>query len=484
MDPRDESHLEPGSRIGAYEIVRRLGAGAFGVVYEALRLPLRKRVALKVLHASASRNENAVARFLREAEAAAQLRHPNVIEVYDCGVEGRAPYLSMEYLEGEALDDRLKRLGKLPLRDVADLMLPIVSGIAAVHERGIVHRDLKPGNIFLARGARGEVPKVLDFGIAKVRESSVELTQSSAMIGTPLYMSPEQVRQSKRVDGRSDLWSLGVILFECITGVRPFAAPTLLEVLERITQGPTPDARALDPSVPPDLDALLRRMMAREVDERVQDVREVGRALLPYASERARLEFLGEFGAIQATAVAPLPLLDRAMAATTASTLSAEVRAVPAKAPPPRKGAALRWTALALVCGAAIAVKVLGSGPPHAATSAVAPRALSPETASRSPPSLLTTDAGPAAPSASPRAPLTTSSPALASPVAARAPSEDAGARRGRQSRRDRTESAPPMSVTGAAPLVISPPTPVTPPMSLQPRSSPGGPTSNGVPNL
>jgi serine/threonine-protein kinase len=331
MQDEAEPPLPPGTDVGSYTIVRRVGAGAFGTVYEAVRQPLRKRVALKVLHATGCRSGDTVARFLREAEAAARLRHPNVIEVYDCGEAGASPYIAMEFLEGEALDERIRRKGRLSLRETADIALPIISAIAAVHGHGIVHRDLKPANIFLTAGPRGEVPKLLDFGIAKVRDARVDLTRSSSMVGTPLYMSPEQARESKHVDERSDVWSLGAILFECLTGERAFGAPTLLEVLERITRANIPRARATAPDLPPELDALLLRMLERDVALRLADVREVGRVLLPYASERPRLDFVQEFGdalpTVEINQAVPLPMSPT----PSAGTLSAEVQSVPGR---------------------------------------------------------------------------------------------------------------------------------------------------------
>ena len=361
-ESQPELTLEAGATFGAYEIVQTIGEGAFGVVYEALRLPLHKRVALKVLKPAVTVHPETIARFFREAEAAAQIQHPNIVEVFDCGEHEGTPFMAMEFLEGEALDHRLKRLKRLTTREAVDTLLPIVSAVAAVHARGIIHRDLKPGNIFISHGPRGEIPKLLDFGIAKVREAAVELTRTTSMLGTPLYMSPEQMRESKHVDVRSDIWSLGVILFECLAGRRPFAGTTLLALIESVTQAPIPSVREFNPGVPEALDALLHRMLDRDLDTRIDDARAVGAALLPHASERVRLDFSDEFGGLAPTVVeAPArPSRDPAppMVGTTLG-LSAKTLPVEPEAPPRRRVSLVAIASLsALVSALAVGVAV------------------------------------------------------------------------------------------------------------------------------
>ena len=219
--------LLAGQVIGPYTIVRHLGSGAFGAVYEAHKRPLDKRIALKLLHKHKALDTSVVARFMQEARAAASLRHPHIVEVDDVGVLDGVPFLAMEFLEGESLAARLTREGPLSIATTLSLMLPIFSAVAAVHDRGIVHRDLKPENIHLWKPFAGRVhPKLLDFGIAKVREGQQgqSLTQMGAIMGTPAYMSAEQWGGSKNATAASDQWALGAILFECLTGRLPFEA--------------------------------------------------------------------------------------------------------------------------------------------------------------------------------------------------------------------------------------------------------------------
>jgi serine/threonine-protein kinase len=274
--------LEKGHQFGSYEIVRLLGKGAFGAVYEALRQPLKKRTALKVLHSEFVRHQEVVARFLQEAETVAQLDHPHIVGVFDVGVHAGVPFIAMEFLDGEPLANRIEREGKLTATTAIDLMLAVFSAVSTVHEKGIIHRDLKPDNIFLARPATGGVqPKLLDFGIAKVRDASKALTRTNAVLGTPFYMSPEQAEESKNISNAADQWSLSVILFEAITGNKAFDGDSLLSLLNSICFHPTPDPRTHDPSIPPVLASALMRAMSKKAADRFPSVRDFGRAILP-----------------------------------------------------------------------------------------------------------------------------------------------------------------------------------------------------------
>jgi serine/threonine protein kinase len=287
VDPASSTvdDLAPGTLFGGYEIVRKLGTGAFGAVYEALRLPLRKRTALKVLHREFVRYPDVLKRFLREAEIVAQMEHPHIVGVYDLGVHEGQPYIAMEFLDGETLADRLEREGVIPAAEAVDVMLAVMSAAASVHERAVVHRDLKPDNIFLARTATRSIqPKLLDFGVVKVREASGAMTMTRAMVGTPSYMSPEQAREARDVDAPSDQWSLAVILFECLTGKCPFRGDNLLDILNAITTGPIPRLREVSPTMPAGLEAVLSRAMQRDPAARWPSVRAFGEALRPFAS--------------------------------------------------------------------------------------------------------------------------------------------------------------------------------------------------------
>ncbi|MFO0653060.1 MAG: protein kinase [Polyangiales bacterium] len=305
----DDEALAPGSYFGSYQIVKVLGQGAFGVVYEALRQPLGKRVALKVLRRQLVSQQEVLQRFLREAQTTAQIQHPHIVDTFDIGEHGGAPYIAMEFIEGEPLSSRLKRDKRLAPTLSVDIMLAVLSAMTMVHERGVVHRDLKPENIFLMRTRGGNVhPKVLDFGIAKVsqNESDMVLTRTTALLGTPYYMSPEQARESKHIDARSDQWALGVILYECVTGRRPFVGSSLLDLLNRIATADYVAPSSLAPDVTPELEAVITKMLQRDPFERFADTRAVGLALLPFGSDAARAHWADEFNGRMSSAP-PLP---------------------------------------------------------------------------------------------------------------------------------------------------------------------------------
>jgi serine/threonine-protein kinase len=202
---------------GKYELLRRLGAGGMGVVYEAVNALTGRRVAVKLLLGNAI-NAHVRQRLLQEARAAARIQHPNVVDVLDVAVDPDAgPFLVMELLDGESLEDRLVRDGALSFGEVASLLRPVAEALQLAHDAGIVHRDIKPSNIFLHTDARGEVtPKLVDFGIA--RADGPRITRSGVMAGTVGYMAPEQMHDAKRADQRSDIWSLAVVVYECFAG--------------------------------------------------------------------------------------------------------------------------------------------------------------------------------------------------------------------------------------------------------------------------
>jgi serine/threonine-protein kinase len=289
MSSSPTATLGAGTEFGSYSIIRQVGRGAFGVVYEARRNPLKKRIALKVLHEHVLSTPDAITRFQREIMAAAQVEHPHVIQVFDGGVHEERGFLAMEFLEGETLGERLKREKVIDAEEVIDVMLPIASALDAVHNVGVVHRDIKPGNIFLARHVTGLTsPRLVDFGIAKLLSDDLDLTQTHSWLGTPFYMSPEQVRQSKNVDARSDQWSLAIVLYECLTGEKPFRHEVLLDLLEAITTRTPPPPSTVHPAVPKGLDAVIARMMERDPARRFPSMRAAGAALWPFATPRLR----------------------------------------------------------------------------------------------------------------------------------------------------------------------------------------------------
>ncbi|MCW5807588.1 MAG: serine/threonine protein kinase [Deltaproteobacteria bacterium] len=289
--------FEPGSKIGKYVLKQQLGAGGFGMVFVAHDHDLARDVALKFLLAQHTANPDLVQRFLAEARAAAQIQHGGIVTVYECGqIADGAAFIAMELLLGESLEDRIEKVGAMPPEIAVEIARQIASALAAAHERNIVHRDLKPANVFLVpdRSTRlGERVKVLDFGIAKLGEgqrgatSSVQ-TGSLMIFGTPRYMSPEQCRSSTNVDARSDIYALGVMLFELLTGARPFdGEPGALIALHQVV--PPPTVRSRRPDVPEPLEALVASLLAKQPDDRPPSMDEVIRRLDTLAPPAATL---------------------------------------------------------------------------------------------------------------------------------------------------------------------------------------------------
>jgi serine/threonine protein kinase len=286
----EQTTLPAGARLGKYQIVRLLGLGGMGAVYEALHTEIGKRVALKTLAPAIAALPGARQRFLREAQVTSRLCHSNIVDVTDMGTEGAVAYLVMELLAGEDLARRLERTGPMPPGDLVDLVLPVCSALVTAHEAKIIHRDLKPQNIFLAAGHRGIEPKVLDFGISKVSDSEVsELTRTGSLLGTPHYLAPEQVRDARAASAASDQYAMGVVLYRCLTNSHPFDGESVFAVLQAIvTKVPVP-LRERRSDLPEGLDRVVERAMSRVPSERFPSVSALGRALLPYASVKARL---------------------------------------------------------------------------------------------------------------------------------------------------------------------------------------------------
>src|SRR4051812_23766928 len=224
--------------VGRYRLDERLGAGGMGSIWRAYHLVLQAPVAVKLIDREHVPDEETLGRFMREAQSAATLRSPHVVQILDYGVDDKLPFIVMELLDGENLAQRLRRLGRLGSADTARIVTHIGRAVARAHEAGIVHRDLKPENVFLIRNEDEEIAKVLDFGVAKVSVSELgqegSRTRTGSILGTPYYMSPEQAQGNKAVDTRSDLWSLGVIAFECLTGKRPFYSEGLGDLVLQI----------------------------------------------------------------------------------------------------------------------------------------------------------------------------------------------------------------------------------------------------------
>lgn len=263
-------------RIGQYRLVRRLGQGGMGEVHEAVHVRLGKRVAIKLLQARLARFPEAARRLHREGVAACRVRHPAIVDVTDVGVHRGRPYLVMELLEGQSLEDHLlSRDRPGGARDIVDLLLPVVSAVAAAHRAGVTHRDIKPANIILVRDRAGRpVPKVVDFGISRLA-GGTQLTRVSHVPGTPSYMAPE-LRRGSLGGAASDQYALGVTLFEALTGVLPDAGGRIVPL------------QTLRPDLPRGLVQAVTRAMRPDPDGRHPSVRALGHALLPFASARVQ----------------------------------------------------------------------------------------------------------------------------------------------------------------------------------------------------
>ena len=296
--------LSKGARIAGYSVVRVIGRGGMGVVYEGVHEALGKRVAIKTLITVSGQSQDVQQRFVREGKAAARIRHPHVCDVFDVGVHEGVPYLVMEYLEGEDLGSLIENRPLMRTDEIADLIIPVASALAAAHDAGVIHRDLKPDNVFVVRGKNGTlVPKLLDFGISKLDDAAaLNLTGTNAILGTPYYMSPEQAGSSRTVDHRSDVFSLGVILYQCATRELPFKGDSLFQLLGAILHSEPPSVRSLSQNMPSAFEGVIARAMQKDPNRRYQTAVQLGAALLPFASPRVRLAFENELSSVESFA--------------------------------------------------------------------------------------------------------------------------------------------------------------------------------------
>jgi serine/threonine-protein kinase len=276
------SPLQPGALIaGRFRLERLLGEGGMAAVWAAQHEVTKRHVALKVLKGPA--HPELIQRFIREARAANAVQHPNVVQVHDVfELEHGLPAMVMDLLEGESLGSLLERRGALSLAEVARLLAPVVAALEAIHASGIVHRDLKPHNVFLAKLPGGETrPMILDFGICKLDVALDSLAQSDVcttagrMMGTPCYMAPEQVRGAVDIDARADVWALGVMLYECVSGKLPWPTDSMARIVAGITSGPLLRVEQAAPELPAALVTVINRMLLRDAAQRLSNLREV-----------------------------------------------------------------------------------------------------------------------------------------------------------------------------------------------------------------
>ncbi len=290
--------------VGRYPVIREIGKGAMGTVFEGFDPDTGEKVAIKILraeHLADSRADSASARFEREAQAGRRLRHKNIVSVREYGEQGRIKFIAMEFLDGKELRELMQERGRFELADAVFILLQLLDALGHSHEHGVVHRDIKPANLMVMDGLH---VKVMDFGIARIE--SAAFTQVGTLLGTPTHMSPEQLR-GEAADGRADLWAAGVMLYELLVGRSPFAASTSVMVMHNALHvDPTPVSSLL-PEVPPAVDAVLRRALAKRREDRYQKAGEFARELMKVAvSAAAAAEAEEEAGDVDLDLALPL----------------------------------------------------------------------------------------------------------------------------------------------------------------------------------
>ena len=288
--PMPENPLKPGDIVmGKYRVEQLLGMGSMGIVVAATHEALQQRVAIKILLQSNADPREQYERFKREARAAGRLKSPHVTKVLDVGtLDTGNPYLVMEHLEGRDLGSLLTHSGPLPMADAVEYILQVCEAVGEAHAAGIIHRDIKPTNLFLTLNPNGSpCIKVIDFGISKTNDAEVKLTKEAEILGSPLYMSPEQMDSSRTVDARSDVWALGVTLYELLSTMTPFHAAGIVQVCNRVFQGQPTPLSAYRPDLPAALEAVISRCFEKDRDRRWPNVAELAAALAPFASAHA-----------------------------------------------------------------------------------------------------------------------------------------------------------------------------------------------------
>jgi serine/threonine protein kinase len=291
-----------------YQLIKLLGRGGMGVVWRARHIRDDTAVALKLLSGSPADVPSLTERFMREARIASSLTSPHIVRVLAFGIDAAIPYMAMELLEGESLAARLQRIHRLSPAETARIMAQVAAGLVHAHAAGVVHRDLKPDNIFLTGAGEASIAKVLDFGIAKLKDPLAlgqTLTETAVVRGTPQYMAPEQIQGTRKIDYRADLWSLAVIAFECLTGIRPFRGDVLGALFISICVEPPPVPSSFAVVLPSGFDAWFSRAVNREPAQRFQSAAELTEALTQLCAE-APFEINSEHGAI-ASDNSPVP---------------------------------------------------------------------------------------------------------------------------------------------------------------------------------
>ncbi|MFQ5734343.1 MAG: serine/threonine-protein kinase, partial [Planctomycetaceae bacterium] len=314
------------TRLGDFQIRRKLGQGGMGTVYLGRQISLDRPVALKTLSRDLANKPEAVQRFLREARAMAKLQHPNIVQVYAADSHAGFHFAALEYIDGQSMRDWMQQLTRLSVGDALHVALVTADALRHSHARNMVHRDVKPDNILVTKSG---IVKISDFGLAKVVDEDVTLTQSGMGLGTPLYMSPEQARNAKHVDARSDLYSLGAVLYVFLTGQHAFEGASTLEIITAKEKGHFESARRRNPEIPERLDLMIDKLLAKNRSARYADCDELIRDLQSLELANPALSFIdGGHATVAAAVVGP------AKTPTRAEHLAATMPAVPTPAPP------------------------------------------------------------------------------------------------------------------------------------------------------
>jgi len=346
---------------GKYEVLRLIGRGGMGSVWEGRHVTLGTRVAIKFIDPEYAESKEARSRFDTEARAAAALQSKHAIQIHDHGVtDDERPYMVMELLTGEPLDERIDRLVRISLPETARILGQVCRALSRAHEAGIIHRDLKPENIFLVRSPDDddEIAKVLDFGIAKIKQLPGEQglsssTKTGAVLGTPYYMAPEQARGLRSIDYRADLWSLGVIAYKCVTGILPFEGESVGDLLVKICTAPPPVPSMTIPGLPVSFDAWFARTMEREPGARFGSAAELADALAVAAGvsvRRGPMSSVPHGGALPGPAT-PVPSVAHERTPLPAAGLTSAPFVTSASPPKSSKGAVFAVAAAALLGG-------------------------------------------------------------------------------------------------------------------------------------
>jgi serine/threonine-protein kinase len=438
-----------GETLGSYRILKQLGAGAMGEVYLAEHRHLKRQAALKVLARELVDRPDLLERFFLEARATSAIAHPGIVQIFDCEVDASGrPYIVMELLTGETLAARLAREGALPPLVVARLVRSLADALDAAHAKGIVHRDLKPENLFVDREPADGI-KVVDFGIAKLagdlQAGQVHKTRSGAVMGTPLYMSPEQCRDSAAIDFRTDLYSLGCVMHEMLTGRPPFSRDNFGELMVAHLTEPPPDPRTIAPAVPAALAELTLDLLRKEPAQRPPSMRAVAERLMTYVARMTTVP--GGPSAAQPAPARVHPTSAPALVSTTFSDSASEVSTV---GRPARKGPKLIAAAVVIAGGAAAVAAFLGRAP--------APEAPKPVVATTAAASPAPAPAAAPSPENPPKAP----EPAAAAPDAPGRPSSDD--RPSSKKGGHRAEAEAPRAPAKTAAAAPEPATPTAPP--------------------